>query len=121
MGDAIQFSADVRPVGKQRPRLGKNCNTYTPKKSKRFETVIGAHARRERPRVWSMDERYRVSVEATYSDGRVSDIDNILKAVLDALNGIAYSDDRLVDELYIRREVADEDRVAVVVEVIEDE
>ena len=44
------------------------------------------------------------------------DVDNIEKAILDALNGIAYKDDNQVFELYAKKRYGEEDRIVVVVE-----
>ena len=38
-----------------------------------------------------------------YRPRRRGDLDNILKAVLDAMNGIAYRDDEQVEEIYAHR------------------
>jgi len=42
------------------------------------------------------------------------DVDNLAKAVLDAMNGIVYPDDRWIDDLHIRREVGEPGVVVIV-------
>lgn len=46
------------------------------------------------------------------------DLDNICKAILDALNGIAYDDDRQIVSLFAQKYYSDEPRVLVVLEEI---
>lgn len=47
------------------------------------------------------------------------DVDNIAKAVLDALNGVCYADDKQVCELVVFKRYGDEPRLEVSVEVLE--
>jgi Holliday junction resolvase RusA-like endonuclease len=48
-----------------------------------------------------------VYVTAPVSQGHRADADNILKAVLDACNGIVWVDDRWIDDVSIRRNFGD--------------
>lgn len=48
--------------------------------------------------------RLRVEILAFPPDKRARDIDNLLKAPLDALKGICFDDDSQIDELMITRE-----------------
>lgn len=48
---------------------------------------------------WLTIGRYRVTLEF---DGP-NDVDNVAKCVLDGLKGIAFEDDRMVEELYMKR------------------
>lgn len=95
---SVQFTIPVRPVGKQRPRAGSDGTFYTPTKTAEFEQMVAAHAKRERPRGWSIDGEFRVDMVARYADKNRADGDNIQKAVWDGLNGILYGDDRQVLE-----------------------
>ena len=88
-----------KPKGKQRPRLGRNNMAFTPKETRDYETKIakaGAKVIHE-----PFTERgVTVTVECYFSNKVHSDIDNVIKSAMDGLNGIAYEDDRLVDELH---------------------
>ena len=42
-----------------------------------------------------------------------SDIDNLLKLVMDAGNGVVYADDRQVIEAHVRRVIGDRDELRV--------
>ena len=47
------------------------------------------------------------------------DIDNVAKAILDALNGVVYKDDNQIVELHIKKLYSDEPRVIVKIEGVE--
>jgi Holliday junction resolvase RusA-like endonuclease len=51
----------------------------------------------------SLDYRVRVTVTLHEHDKRSRDLDNVCKPILDALTGIAWADDRQVDELRVVR------------------
>lgn len=64
-----------------------------------------------------------VQIAATAPDRRKRDLDNILKAVLDAMTGLVWADDAQVENLLIywtRPRVCPGGQVAVVVTTIED-
>lgn len=42
-------------------------------------------------------------IAAYFPDRIRRDLDNVIKSILDGLNGIAWDDDSQVDEIYIRR------------------
>lgn len=88
-----------KPLGKQRPRLGRNGRAYNPKQTRDYETKIakaGAKVIHEP----FIERGVCVTVECYFSSKVHSDIDNVIKSAMDGLNGIAYSDDKLVDELH---------------------
>lgn len=95
MTDRLAFAVPGRPQGKQRPRLGKGGVVYTPTATKRFERNVATAflvASRGRRR-----HAYRGPVElhirCTFNDHRRRDLDNVVKAICDGLNGYAYADD----------------------------
>ena len=98
-------------VGKQRPRVCKR-GTFTPKKTKDYEQLIRNNYMAQDGRFFEKGIPVQVSIIAFKNPPKSTtkknlklieqglfpwtkkiDIDNILKAVLDALNGIAYADD----------------------------
>lgn len=106
-----------RPVGKQRPRFNRQTGrTYTPTKTvayeQRIHTVWEAQGRPRlddgplHARITACYERppahLRVKGGLTAAGQRQPypmpqvDLDNLIKACLDALNGLAYRDDRQV-------------------------
>jgi Holliday junction resolvase RusA-like endonuclease len=73
-------------------------------------------------RSWSLDGVYRLTVLAVLANRRRLDGSNVLKAVEDALNGIAYHDDSQVMETSARKliEPRGHERTEVLLERIGD-
>jgi len=114
----VVFTVDGIPQGKGRPRFrraGNFVQTYTDAKTKTYEEAIrsasgvamGSASPLEGP--VSVDLYIRVPVPQSYSKTRRAmcleaverplkkpDIDNVIKAYLDAMNGIVYIDDTQV-------------------------
>ncbi len=108
---SISFIVKGKPQGKARPRFSPH-GVYTPKKTKDYEAMIAeaysektkgkciAYARVEVvarfpiPKYWTKKEKAKAV--AGNITPKKPDVDNILKVVLDGLNGIAYEDDSLV-------------------------
>ncbi len=114
----VVFTVEGPPQGKGRPRFrraGNFVTTYTDQKTKSYEATIKAWAQRaispgsplEGP--VSVDLYIRCSIPVSTSKKRTEaclqnaelptkkpDIDNIIKAYLDAMNGIIYKDDTQV-------------------------
>lgn len=104
---------------KERPRKGKNGSIYTPKKTADCEKAIAkAWATAALPLV-----HYPIRCEVTLYDatddmdmifmsriglvqGDKSDLDNMVKTVLDGLNKVAYNDDKQIVKLVVAREYA---------------
>ena len=125
--------------GKGRPRVNLQTGTiYTPPKTRDYEQLIARCYRTQGGRHW-LDQPVRVEIIAEHLAPKVSkgkraamiagefyplikpDADNIAKIVLDALNGVAYNDDKQVVELTIRKRWSDEARVLIRVERIQTE
>ncbi len=89
-----------RPVPKGRPRLGKNGNVYTPRRTKEYETFVAWKTKEvvKEPLVGDVAMDIKV-----YIKGQCGDLDNLEKAILDGMNGIAYKDDKQVAVLAIQR------------------
>ena len=107
-----------RPVPKGRPRFGRNGQVYTPKKTREYEELVGWYAKQ------CMTEPLEGNVMLhikTYVKNNVSpDLDNIAKAIMDGLNGVAYKDDRQVMCLTVQR-LMGEERVEILLEEVEAE
>lgn len=112
-GEAHAVAELPEIVGKQRPRTavrGGHARIYTPRKTRMFEECIRKAWREQVGERWArFDGPVTVTVEvarelaksnpkfwAGRQDLQKPDADNVLKAVLDALNGLAYSDDACV-------------------------
>lgn len=104
-----------RPKGKSRPRFA-NGHAYTPKTTKDYEKLIGdeymaqdgrKHTGAVRlkveavfkiPESWTKKKKWETIDNGKRPEVR-PDIDNIVKVVMDGLNGIAYDDDSQVAEI----------------------
>ena len=127
MEQHAEIVVDGEPVGKGRPkftRQGNYVKTYTPEKTAEYENLI-----RTVYRLTAKNKQYQtvyfpagtpvsVHIRAYYGipkstgkakseemlSGRIiplkkPDLDNVCKIVCDALNGVAYADDRQIAEL----------------------
>ncbi len=109
----IELIIPGKPRGKQRPKHTINGHTYTPAPTREYEDNIRAlYLDKYREPMFAPKEALFLNVVANFpiaksdskktklkkSNGEISatvkpDIDNIVKIVADALNGIAYADD----------------------------
>jgi len=96
------------PQGKGRPRFGRrrdgNPVTYTPKETRAAEHAIGWQLRAAMPRGLPGDPTGSFVVVASFyvKGNRKLDVDNALKLLLDAANGLVWNDDRQVCEIHAR-------------------
>lgn len=122
------FTIPGEPVGKGRPRFGRTKNggvhTYTPDKTAKYEALV---TRCYRATIGYTIKYAPIGVEIeayfpipkSYPKKRVQDIaeerelpmkkpdcDNIVKIILDALNGVAYYDDKQVVDVRCRKHYA---------------
>ena len=103
----VHFYITGKPVPKSRARVvtkGKRRFAFTPKKVKDWETIVKTEAEKH----FDSPSDLPVAISLTFYMPRpksrrldywvstTPDIDNLEKAILDGLNGIAYTDDRLV-------------------------
>jgi crossover junction endodeoxyribonuclease RusA len=111
------ITLDFVPV-KRRARSTKRGGHYTPERTRTEEAVVALHGRRLLPRplegLWAVEVEIRrwrpLRKEGTWTAARPGepDVDNVAKAVLDGLNGIAWADDRQVVTVYPRSVCAPE-------------
>ena len=109
---SVFFKVPGKPHGKERPRVV-NGHAYTPEKTKAFEQAVAWAYKAAGGKM--MEGYIEVNVTAFYDIPKNTskksrelmergiilpmkkpDVDNVVKAVLDALNGIAYKDDNQV-------------------------
>ena len=128
---SFTFFVDGRPRGKGRPRMTKTGHVYTPKETAAYESEIrqaflkrggesmcglpvSVRIEADYPMPQSWSKKQREEARGTYAD-RKPDWDNIEKAVLDALNGLAWSDDKSVVVLIARKKWADTGGVEITI------
>lgn len=136
----IEFTVPGSPVGKARPkffRRGNYVGTYTPEKSASFEGLVrlyfGQHytgapiegpisirmtAYFPIPKSWPK-RRINEAMIRCLPVEKKPDIDNILKSVLDGLNGVAFKDDSQVFSVYCDKFYSEKPRTQVAIEVRE--
>lgn len=130
----VQFIVPGEPQGKGRPRFG-NGRTYTPAKTIAYEKLIAGKAAEAMryfpdgvtalpvrvrvdaykgiPKSWTRAKRLR-AMDGQEIPGK-PDLDNVAKAVLDALNGVVYADDVQVTRLLVTKQYSLEPRLVVTV------
>jgi Holliday junction resolvase RusA-like endonuclease len=103
-----------KPKPKERPRMGRGGHFYTPRATKEAEAAIAG--------AWKgmggvlLDGPVEVILtfdpDGTYIEVEpyevrpskiAADLDNLAKLVLDALNGVAYTDDKHIHRLVVRK------------------
>jgi Holliday junction resolvase RusA-like endonuclease len=104
-GPKVVFEVSGEPVPKGRPRMTKTGHVYTPKKTATYERKVALLATIARQGAHRKPFTGPVGISAVFRFGtkRRIDIDNVLKAVLDSLNGILYEDDSQVMEIQVRK------------------
>ena len=129
----VKFNINTKPIPKGRPRLGKGGKVYTPNSTKVFEEIC----RLSYGNRYYFDKEYisikivfKFKVPKSYSkkkyskaiEGKIrpstNDIDNLLKSVLDGLNGKAWKDDRYIYSIEAEKIFADKDCIEVEIESI---
>jgi len=128
--DLFYMSVNITPVPKGRPRFSrkvgsyktKKTRAYTPKKTKEYEISVALQAKQRMGGRTAFEAP--IDVEIVFHmpipksfpkwrregalNGRIApsvkpDIDNLSKAVLDAINGIVYMDDSLIVSLKVKK------------------
>lgn len=93
----VSFVLEGKPQPKERARACKDGKHRTPKPTRQYEAAIKATAALHLGE-WRKDGVFRLRVHAVFGDYRRRDADNVLKAVQDGLNEVAYWDDHQVAE-----------------------
>jgi len=91
------LTINIDPVPKGRPRVA-NGRAYTPQRTKDYEDYLKLMTQSAMSQLGLEPTPYDIGIEVGFSQEtrRNADIDNLLKAVLDALNEIAFVDDRQI-------------------------
>jgi len=127
--NAIAFTVPGEPQGKGRPRIGKigqHARMFTPAKTVAYEGLVAhaaQHAMRDMkpfdgacrieldvrctvPASWSQ-RKQRDALAGLIRPTKKPDADNVLKAVCDGLNGVAWKDDVQAVEVVLRKAYAE--------------
>lgn len=127
----VTFTVPGKPFAKQRPRATRQGRVYTPSETVSFERQVGQIARPHFPEPFTGPVRLTISAvfapPASWSKRKTEahlhrphtqrpDVDNIGKAIADALNRIAWADDAQVADIRIRKGWGLTDATHVIVE-----
>lgn len=118
----IHLSIDIKPIPKARPRFTRNGHTYTPATTLKFESHIRqfAKARTTRP----LEGALEVDLKFNFLKAKTSkltahtkrpDLDNLIKGVLDALNGVGFVDDAQIVKLTAEKNFSDRDFIEITI------
>ena len=132
----IEFTVPGEPRGKGRPRFsnrGGYVRTYTDEKTASYENLVKMEYQwASKGYRYADDAALAVDITAYYGipksaskkkqesmrSGEIRplkkvDVDNLVKVVLDSLNGVAYRDDVQVVECFVHKFYGDEPKVTV--------
>lgn len=128
----IKLTIPGECVPKGRPRLGRY-GTYTPKKTKMYESLVKIIILKAKvkpldgplkvelviyrgiPKSFSKT-KHNMAVKGELLPTTKPDIDNYVKSVLDASNGMLYHDDNQIVELVAKKVYGEEPRVEIKIE-----
>lgn len=128
-----EFEVPGKIIGKGRPRLNTYTGSvYTPTRTKDYENLIMQYFLLKYPRYETFEGRVQVEINAFFEVPKTTkkadkvlmlehkinptkkpDIDNIVKIILDAMNGIAFKDDIQITKLNVEKTYALEEKVQV--------
>lgn len=131
----FNITIPIAPVPKARPRFTRYGHTYTPDKTKNYEKAIaeywqqatnGFQYDKEQPLVVNLvfgmpipkstsKSKTELMANGTIRPTKKPDVDNLAKAVMDGLNGVAWADDSQVVKVSIYKEYAKEPYVYIYV------
>ena len=138
----VKFVIPGPPFGKGRPRFDRRTGrTYTPDKTVRYENLVSIEYQMQCegfrfPDDAMLDMRiiafYEIpkskpkKAKALMADGVIRptkkpDADNVVKAVADSLNNVAYRDDTQIVDCQVRKFYSDKPRVEVIIRQVEGE
>lgn len=120
----LSYSIDIRPRPKSRPRFGAG-RVYSNPDDVEYEKILATHLRamgaRPKPNPCIVDmtctyKRPKNVKEGSYFIKR-PDCDNLGKS-LDALNGVAWYDDRQIVQLTVSKDYGEKDNVTIEIEYL---
>ena len=133
----VKFEVLGEPRGKQRPRMCRvnaKTVTYTPKPTKDYEQKVKVSYNTVSKQFFDKDVPLEVDIKAYFSVPKkfatsahskkilsVSppDVDNVAKIVCDALNGVAYFDDRQICKLNVEKYYSETPKISVEIRALE--
>ena len=112
-----QYIVPIRPRPKARPRF--RGHAYTPKETLEYERAIRSFVALQDPVLMTgavtlnvIFQYQRPKKAPEHKTGR-PDLDNLIKGVMDALNGILWLDDAQVVRIHAGKEYGDTDQIII--------
>jgi crossover junction endodeoxyribonuclease RusA len=99
------------PIPKGRPRMAPSGNVYTDKRTRDYERMVGLETKRRihTPLVGELEVAIRL-----YFKGRVfADLDNCQKALLDGMQGVAFTNDKQIRKIVCERFTDPQERAEI--------
>lgn len=134
MSKTVTFTVEGKPKAKGRPRFTRTGHAYTDSQTRDYEELVGTIARcamrGNDPLTGPLHVSVTVTLKAPTAYRKAerelaqtqklpattgSDVDNYAKAILDAINGITYADDRQISRLIVSKEYGELPRVEVTI------
>jgi Holliday junction resolvase RusA-like endonuclease len=123
------YTLDIVPIPKGRPRVTKAGIGYTPKRTREYEQKLKNFLFIQ-CRLPPLNEavtilidirlpKLKSSTKSTWPTP-IGDIDNYAKAILDAANGILFTDDRLIDNLTLRKQYSKTPGITLTIKLTEE-
>lgn len=131
----IKFTVFGEPKAKARPRVTRSGFAYTPKDTVMYENLVRTSLTEQCGLITPMEGEVIATIIAYFKIAKSApkkrreqmaagllnptkkpDLDNIAKAILDSINGIAYIDDSQVTGLTIIKKYSNRPRVEVVLQ-----
>lgn len=115
---------DLKPIPKGRPRFSTVTHTtYTPKRTADYEDAVAWHYKAYDGTMHKgplqLTVRFYFRGDKSKPHTKVPDLDNLLKALMDAINGVAWEDDKQVTSIIASKHYADADGIVFNVEEID--
>lgn len=138
----MEITVEGEPKGKGRPRFTRSGHAYTPDATRQYEHLIAVRAREAMrglppivkptairmtivatfrvPVSWPKKRR-TAALQGVLHHTHKPDVDNVTKAVCDALNGIVYEDDSQVVDIKVTKTYGEAPAVKIYIETLEEE
>ena len=127
-----RFVVMEQPRGKGRPRFSQSGHAYTPETTREYEHRIAYEARKDGIRAYNgpviVEMEFCMAIPKSWSAARRDaakrgeiepttkpDIDNCIKAILDATNGIGWIDDKQVIGVVATKRYTDNGKTIVTI------
>lgn len=124
-----RIEIDIDPQTKQRPRFNSySGSAYTPEKTRHYEDMLKSYLKLDfKHHIYDKPVSVEVHFTMTKPKSKIcaqtppGDIDNYIKSVLDAANGVLYTDDRLVSKITGTKKYGLKGKVVIIISAYESE